>query len=173
MCPARPIVSLIVAMSRNRVIGRDNAIPWHLPGELKRFKELTLGHHIVMGRRTWDSIGRLLPGRTTIIVTRNPALRVEGALMATSLPQALKIAERDDEIFVIGGEEIFRLALPLAHRIYLTTVDVELDGDTFMPVIDAALWRKVRSESHPADAVNPLSWVLEIYERVAAPQPEA
>jgi dihydrofolate reductase len=173
MCPARPIVSLIVAMSRNRVIGRDNAIPWHLPGELKRFKELTLGHHIVMGRRTWDSIGRLLPGRTTIIVTRNPALQVAGALMATSLPQALKIAERDDEIFVIGGEEIFRLALPLAHRIYLTTVDVELDGDTFMPVIDAALWRKVRSESHPADAVNPLSWVLEIYERVAAPQPEA
>ena len=168
----RPRVTLVVARARNGVIGADGGLPWHLPEDLKHFRALTTGHAIVMGRRTWDSIGRLLPGRTTIIVTRNPALRVEGALMATSLPQALALAERDDEVFVIGGEEIFRLALPLAHRIYLTTVDVELEGDTFMPEIDAALWRKVSSESHPADAANPLSWVLEIYERVSSPQLE-
>ena len=161
-----PRVSLIVAMSRNRVIGRNNAIPWRIPAELQRFKQLTMGHHIVMGRKTWDSIGRLLPGRTTVIVTRNPDLRVQGALIADSLSQALRLAARDDEIFVIGGAEIFRLALPLAQRIYLTTVDLAIEGDTFMPPIDPAAWRCVLSEPHPAEATNPLAWVLEIYERV-------
>jgi dihydrofolate reductase len=161
-----PRISLIVAMSRNRVIGRGNAIPWRIPAELARFKQLTMGHHIVMGRKTWESIGRLLPGRTTIIVTRNPDLRVPGALIAGSLPQALQLAAGDDEIFVIGGAEIFRLALPLAQRIYLTTVGIDVDGDTFMPPIDPAAWRCVASEPHAADATNPLAWVLEIYDRV-------
>src|SRR5690606_41415058 len=149
MATAPPRIALIVAMSRNRVIGRDNAIPWHIPAELRRFKALTMGHHIVMGRRTWDSIGRLLPGRTTVIVTRNPDLRVEGALMASSLPHALALAAHDDEVFVIGGEEIFRLALPLASRIYLTTVDIEVEGDTFMPELEPGQWRRVACESHP------------------------
>ncbi len=162
--PAR--VSLIVAMSRNRVIGRNNAIPWRIPAELQRFKQLTMGHHIVMGRKTWESIGRLLRGRTTIIVTRNAQLRVEGALIASSLAEALRLAAHDDEIFVIGGAEIFALALPLAQRLYLTTVEVDIEGDTFMPPFDPAGWRRVSSESHPADATNPLPWVLEVYERV-------
>jgi dihydrofolate reductase len=161
--PAR--VSLIVAMSRNRVIGRDNVIPWRIPAELQRFKALTMGHPIVMGRRTWDSIGRLLPGRTTIIVTRNPDFRVEGALVAPSLPQALGLRAEASEIFVIGGAEIFRLALPLAQRIYLTTVQMEVEGDTFMPHFDPAQWRLVASESHPADANNPIAWVLETFDR--------
>jgi dihydrofolate reductase len=161
-----PRISLIVAMSRNRVIGRNNAIPWRIPAELARFKQLTMGHHIVMGRKTWESIGRLLPGRTTIIVTRNPGLRVQGALIAASLPQALGLAAQDDEIFVIGGAEIFRLALPLAQRIYLTTVEIDIEGDTFMPQFDPAAWRCVSSEAHRADATNPLAWVLEIYQRV-------
>jgi dihydrofolate reductase len=162
-----PRISLIVAMSRNRVIGRNNAIPWRIPAELARFKQLTMGHHIVMGRKTWESIGRLLPGRTTIILTRNPDLRVQGALIAASLPQALRLAAQDDEIFVIGGAEIFRLALPLAQRIYLTTVQIDIDGDTFMPPIDPAAWRCVKSEPHPADLTNPLAWVLEIHDRVS------
>jgi dihydrofolate reductase len=170
---ASPRITLIVAMSRNRVIGRGNAIPWRLPAELRRFKALTMGHHIVMGRRTWDSIGRLLPGRTTIIVTRNPGLEVPGALIATSLPQALRLGAADDEIFVIGGAEIFRLALPLAHRIHLTTVDVEIEGDTFMPAFDLGEWRMVAAESHPADDSNALPWVLETYDRIGTPEPAA
>ncbi len=168
-----PRITLIVAMSRNRAIGRNNAIPWRLPAELKRFKELTMGHHIVMGRRTWDSIGRLLPGRTTIIVTRNSSLRVEGALVATSLAQALRQSAADSEVFVIGGAEIFRLALPAAHRIHLTTVDVQIEGDTFMPEFDLTQWRKTASEAHPADAANALAWVLETYDRIGTPEPMA
>jgi len=157
---------LIAAMSRNRVIGRDNAIPWRIPAELARFRALTMGHHIVMGRRTWESIGRLLPGRTTIIVTRNPGLRVDGALTAASLPHALRLAAHDDQIFVVGGAEIFRLALSLAQRIYLTTVEIEIEGDTHMPEIDPAVWRCVQCEAHPPDATSALAWRLETYERV-------
>ena len=171
MAAPTPRIALIVAMSRNRVIGRDNAIPWRLPAELQRFKALTMGHHIVMGRRTWDSIGRLLPGRTTVIVSRNPHLRVQGALVVRSLPEALRAGAADSEIFVIGGAEIFRLALPAAHRIHLTTVDIEVAGNTLMPEFDLADWRKVAAESHPADATNPLSWVLETYDRIGTPEP--
>jgi len=173
MPAVRARVSLIVAMSRNRVIGRDNAIPWRIPVELQRFKQLTMGHHIVMGRKTWDSIGRLLPGRTTVIVTRNAQLRVEGALIASSLAEALRLAAHDDEIFVIGGAEIFAQALPLAQRLYLTTVDIEIDGDTFMPPFDPTEWHRVHNEAHPADATNPLPWVLAIYERAASTQSTA
>lgn len=165
MAASRSRVALIVAMSRNRVIGRGNAIPWRIPAELARFKSLTMGHHIVMGRKTWDSIGRLLPGRTTIVLSRNPDFRVEGALTARSLDEALALAAGDPEVFVIGGEEVFRLALPRADRIYLTTVDVEVEGDTFMPPFDPSAWRLVAHEAHPADAANPLPWVLETYDR--------
>src|SRR5690606_23387302 len=165
MATAPPRIALIVAMSRNRVTGRNNAIPWRIPAELARVKALTMGHHIVMGHKTWDSIGRLLPGRTTIILSRNPDFRVEGALTARSLDEALALAAGDSEVFVIGGEEVFRLALPRADRIYLTTVDTEVEGDTFMPQFDPAAWRLVAREAHPADAASPLPWVLEIYGR--------
>ena len=163
---ARPhaLVSLIVAMSRNGVIGLDGRLPWHIPAELQRFKALTMGHSLVMGRKTWDSIGRLLPGRTTIIVSRNAGLRVEGAHIAQSLEHALELARPDPETFVIGGAEIFRLALPYAGRIYLTTVAIECEGDTFMPTIDWAQWRRTRGESHPAEGDIP-GWVLDVYER--------
>jgi dihydrofolate reductase len=162
---AAPRITLIVAMSRNRVIGREGAIPWHLPAELRRFKALTMGHHIVMGRRTWDSIGRLLPGRTTVIVTRNAALQVPGALIAHSLQEAITLAAKDSQIFVIGGAEIFREALAHAHRIHLTTVDADVEGDTYMPELDLTGWRKVAVESHPAAEGNPLAWTLETYDR--------
>lgn len=162
-----PRISLIVAMSRNGVIGKDNRLPWHLPADLKRFKELTMGHTIVMGRKTWESIGRLLPGRRSVIVTRNAAVRVEGAVMADTIEAAIAAGESDDEIFIIGGEQIFRLALPIADRIYLTTVQTDVEGDTFMPTIDPALWRAVRSESHAATEASPLAWRFDILERAA------
>ena len=113
-----PQISIIVAMSENRVIGRDNAIPWHLPRELKTFKAITMGHHIVMGRKTYESINRLLPGRTTVIITRNPNYRVAGAAVVDSFAAALVACEKDDQIFVIGGAEIYQIALPFAKRIW-------------------------------------------------------
>ena len=106
MADAAPRVSIIVAMARNRVIGAGNKIPWHLPAELKLFKSITMGHHIVMGRNTWESIGRLLPGRTSVIVTRQPAYRIEGALMASSLDAALDACKGDSEVFIIGGAQL-------------------------------------------------------------------
>jgi dihydrofolate reductase len=160
-------LSLIVAMSRNRVIGANGAIPWHLPDELKLFKSLTMGHHIIMGRKTFDSIGRLLPGRTTVIITRQRGFRVAGALVAHTLEEAIAACGNDPEIFVIGGAEIFRAALPLADRIYLTTVDAEIAGDTFMPPIAATDWRETSSQSHPADERHRHAFSLAVHERVA------
>ncbi len=164
----RPRLSLIVAMAKNGVIGADNRIPWHLPAELKIFKDATMGHHIVMGRRTWESIDRLLPGRTTVIVTRQAEYRVPGAIVAHSLDEALAACRDDDEVFVIGGAELFRLALPNADRLYLTIVDAEPEGDTYMPEIDLSRWREASSKRYAADERNPLPFRFVLYERIAA-----
>jgi dihydrofolate reductase len=136
-------------MAKNRVIGANNRIPWHVPGEQKLFKQITTGHHIVMGRKTYESIGRLLPGRTTVIVTRQHDYAVPGAIIAHSLHDAINAAARDEEIFVIGGAELFREALPLAHRIHLSVVDLEPEGDVLMPAIDQREWRQISAEDHP------------------------
>jgi len=160
-------LSIIVAMAKNRVIGANGGIPWHLPAELQRFKRLTMGHHIVMGRKTWDSIGRLLPGRTTVIVTRQAGFTVPGAIVAHTLEAAIAACGDDSEIFVIGGAELYAQALPLAGRLYLTTVDAEIAGDTVMPAFDASAWREVASDSFPADARNPHPYRCQTYERVS------
>lgn len=164
--PDAPRLSIIVAMARNRVIGAKGAMPWHLPEELKRFKQLTMGHPLIMGRRTWESIGRPLPGRTMIVVTRQPDYRAPGALVVHSLDEALAAAGDDPEIFVIGGEEIFRAALPRADRLYLTTVEADVPGDTFMPEIDWAAWREIDAREHPADGRNPFAFRSATYERI-------
>jgi dihydrofolate reductase len=156
---------LIVATARNGVIGANGAIPWQLPDEQQLFKRLTMGHHIVMGRKTYESIGRLLPGRTTIIVTRQKDYAVPGAIVAHSLPDAINAAARDDEVFVIGGADLFREALPRADRLHLTTVDAAPTGDTFMPEIDLSEWREVTSESHAVDEKHAHSYVYTLYER--------
>jgi dihydrofolate reductase len=161
---------LIVAMSRNRVIGRDNRLPWHLPADLKRFKALTMGHHIIMGRKTWASINRLLPGRITVIVSRDRKLKVEGAHVVYSLDDAFALCRHDSEVFVIGGAEIFTLALPRANRLYLTIVEAEVEGDTHLPPIDLAQWRVITAESHPATEDTPLAWSFTQYERVTDTQ---
>lgn len=153
-------------MARNRVIGANGAIPWHLPGELKLFKGLTMGHHMIMGRKTHESIGRLLPGRTTVIVTRQQDYRVAGAIVAHTLEQAIAACGGDEEIFVIGGAEIFRAALPIADRIYLTTVEAEIPGDTYMPPFQAADWRETSLQSFPADERNAYSFNSAVYERI-------
>ena len=152
-------------MAKNRVIGAHNAIPWHLPGELKMFKAITMGHHIVMGRKTWESIGRLLPGRTTVVVTRRPGYEVAGAIVANSLDSAIAACGDDDEIFVIGGAELFSAALPRADRIYLTVVDAEVAGDTYMPAFDLGAWRERSLQSFRADDRNPYDYTLTVYDR--------
>ncbi|MGE5525245.1 MAG: dihydrofolate reductase [Rhodospirillaceae bacterium] len=159
-------LSLIVAMAKNRVIGLDNKIPWHLPAELKLFKDVTMGHHIVMGRRTWESINRLLPGRTSVIVTRQADYRVPGALVVHSLEEALAVSGADEEVFVIGGAQLFRESLARADRLHLTVVDAEPEGDTYMPPIDFSTWRAVKSEHHAADERNPLAYDYTMYERI-------
>lgn len=162
----RSRISIIVAMAKNRVIGANRAIPWHLPNELKLFKNLTMGHHIVMGRKTYESIGRLLPGRTTVIVTRQPDYQVPGALVAHSLDEVVTACAGEREIFVIGGAEVYRAALPLADRIYLTTVDAEPPGDTFMPELDLTDWRETSVQAFSADSRHQYGYRFAVYDRV-------
>lgn len=128
-------VSIIAAMSSNRVIGRDGAIPWSIPADMRRFRELTLGHTVIMGRKTFESIGRPLAGRKNIVVTRQLKYPASGVITAGSLDEALRLTTGDGEVFICGGGEIYARALPLAGRIYLTVVDLEAEGDTFFPVI--------------------------------------
>lgn len=144
---ARPRVSLIVAMAKNRVIGANNALPWHLPSDLKRFKALTMGHHILMGRKTFESIGRVLPGRTSVVISRNPGYRPAGVVVARSIADAIDKARGDAEIFVIGGEQVFREALPSANRIYLTEIDRDFPGDVFFPELEQGRWQETASET--------------------------
>ena len=153
-------------MARNRVIGANGRIPWHLPEELKRFKNLTLGHPIIMGRKTWESIGRLLPGRATVIVTRQRGYRAPGARIAHSLDDAIAACGADDEIFVIGGAELYAQALSRAGRLYLTTVDAEVAGDTIMPEYAAGDWREVSAVSFAADERHRYPFRCAVYERI-------
>jgi dihydrofolate reductase len=160
------MLSMIVAMSDNRVIGIENRLPWHIPEDLKRFKKITSGHPIVMGRKTFESIGRPLPGRTNIVVTRNKDYRAEGVFACFSLKEALEFAGRApgaEEIFVIGGGELFREALPMADRIYLTEVKWPYEGDAYFPTFDEAAYAvkatEKLSDSPPA--------VLRVLERAA------
>ena len=158
-------ISIIAAMARNRVIGKGNRIPWRLPGELQMFRKVTMGHHMVMGRKTYESLNRLLPGRTTVIVTRDPNYRVAGALVVNSLQVAIAACGPDDEVFIIGGAQLFELALPLADRIYLTTVQAEFEGDTTMPDFDLTGWKLVSMQVFKADEKNPYDYHFSIYQR--------
>jgi dihydrofolate reductase len=152
-------ISIIAAIANHRVIGKDNTLPWHLPEDLKRFRALTIGHHIIMGRKTYESLGRLLPGRTTVIVSRQPGYSVEGAKVAGSLAEALKACGGDEEVFVIGGAEIYRAALQIADRMCLTEIDAEISGDAWFPEFDRAEWQeKTREKNLSADGL-PYSYV--------------
>ena len=157
-------VSMIVAASENGVIGKDGDMPWRLSADLKNFKAITLGHTIIMGRKTWDSIQRLLPGRQTVIVTRQKDFKVDGAIVVGNLEEALAATE-DESPFVVGGAEIYRLALPHVTKIYLTRVHAEIDGDTWMPEVDFSKWNKLESVSHSSGEKNSHDYSFEIYEK--------
>ncbi len=160
-----PIVSLVVAASDANVIGRDNALPWKLSADLQRFKSLTLGKPIIMGRRTWQSIGRPLPGRLNIVITRDPQFVAEGATIVPSLAAALAAAGSAPDVMVIGGAEIYALALPLAQRIHLTRVHGEVHGDTHLRGLDLTHWRVVSHQSLPADERNSHATSYQLLER--------
>ena len=159
-------LSLIVALANNRVIGVNNTLPWHLPEDLKRFRALTTGHHIIMGRKTYESLGRLLPNRTTVIVTRNPNFQVQGALIAHSLEQALALCQDDDEAFLIGGAELYQAGLNLAQKMYVTSIDLEVAGDAYFPEWDVNQWQETASEAHTSAQGLPFSYLT--YQRQAS-----
>ena len=172
MSASQPVIALIAAMAENRVIGRDNALPWRLPGDLRFFKRTTLGKPVIMGRRTFESIGRPLPERDNIVVTRDPAWRADGVQVVHSLDQALAQAGRAaslrgaGEVMVIGGASLYRAALPLAQRLYLTLVHATVPGDTYFPALEWREWREVQREDHGADAENPYSYSFLVLTRM-------
>jgi dihydrofolate reductase len=160
-----PLVTLIVAAADNGTIGRDNTLPWHLPDDLKRFKQLTLGKPIVMGRKTFESIGKPLPGRQNIVVTRDANYRRDGVTVVHDVDAALRAAGDAPEIMIIGGAELFRLFLPRAGRVQLTRVHGDVAGDIKWPNLDNNLWRVVASESHPADERHAWPMTFEVWEK--------
>ncbi|HHX82626.1 MAG TPA: type 3 dihydrofolate reductase [Pseudomonadaceae bacterium] len=168
-------LALIVAAARNRVIGLNNAMPWHLPADLRYFKQVTLGKPVIMGRNTFESIGRPLPGRDNIVVTRNPAFEAAGVSVVHSLEEALALGSRllseqgrpEAELMLIGGAQLYAQAMPLADRLYITEVDAEPEGDAWFPVIDKRQWQEVAREHLPASAENPYACSFCVLERKA------
>src|SRR5262245_16300782 len=160
-----PRMTLIVARARNGVIGRGGTLPWRLPEDLAHFKRTTMGHPIVMGRRTWTSIGRALPGRRSIVVSRNAAFSASGAEIVPSLDAAISLAGNVPEIFVIGGAELFKEAAPRAERMMVTEIDADFEGDTFFPPPDPDEWVAVDREHHPPTANRPFAIEFITYDR--------
>lgn len=145
-------ISIISAMAQNRVIGIDNSLPWSLKEDLQHFKQLTMGHSIIMGRKTFESIGKPLPGRRSIIVTRNPAYQVDGCTTVTSLEAAFAACDGEDEAFIIGGAELYGQALPHAHCLYLTEIKQDFIGDAYFPLFDRVSWQEVKREPHISES---------------------
>ena len=161
----KPVVSLIAALARNGVIGSGGALPWHLPEDLRRFRSLTIGHPVIMGRRTFEAIGRPLPGRDNIVITRNRGFAAPGCRIAHSLDAAIAAAGDAGQLFIIGGAEIYAAALPLASRLHLTEIGADFEGDAFFPAFDRGEWREVSRESPPAGESAELRYDFVIYER--------
>ncbi|MGO4399845.1 dihydrofolate reductase [Achromobacter sp. PAB15] len=159
-------LTLIVAYSTNRAIGRDNALPWKLPGDLAHFKRSTLGHPIIMGRKTWDSLGRPLPGRLNIVISRNTDFAATGATVVPTLDAAIAACGDVDQAFVIGGAQIYTHALPLAQRVLATEVHADVEGDAFFPLLPAFQWKETAREKQPAE--NGYEYDFVTYERSGA-----
>lgn len=142
------MISIIVAVAKGGVIGGDNSLLWHIPEDLKRFKAITTGHPVIMGRKTWESLGRPLPGRHNVVITRDMSYAADGATVVHSLDEAVSLFPQKEEVFIIGGGEIYRQAMPLADRLYITYVCAEYEGDTVFPEVDEACWEVVLRERH-------------------------
>ncbi|HLV29870.1 MAG TPA: dihydrofolate reductase [Burkholderiaceae bacterium] len=147
----KPLLQIVVAYSRNRVIGRDNGLPWRLPGDLAHFKRSTMGCPIIMGRKTWESLGRPLPGRLNVVVSRNADYAAEGATVCTSLEDALQACAHEERVCLIGGEQLFRLALPCTDEIIATEIHADIDGDTWFPALEAGEWEEIDRQPQPEE----------------------
>ena len=163
------MLSLIAAMDRNRAIGKDNAMPWHLPADLKHFRAVTWGKPIIMGRKTYDSLGRPLPGRTNIVLTRDPAFRPDGVEVAHSVREALQAAADAPEAVVIGGASVYARLLPEVERMYLTYIDAEFRGDTYFPPFNGEQWQELEREPHKADGDNLYDYTFVVLQRREEP----
>jgi len=159
-------ISIVVAISENNAIGKDNQLLWHLPADLKHFKNITTGHTIIMGRKTYDSIGKPLPNRRNIIITRQKGLNIEGVEVANSLDEALALCESESEVFIIGGAEIYKQAVAVSHRIYLTRVHQEFEADAFFPDLDNETWTEVEKVDHLPDEKNKFAYTFSTLERI-------
>jgi len=148
------IISMIAAMDRNRLIGNKNQLPWHLPADFAHFKSTTMGKPIIMGRKTYESIGKPLPGRSNIVLSRNPEMQFEGVVCASNFAEALRAVPDAQEVMIIGGSTIYEMLLPQANRLYLTYVEAEFEGDAWFPAYDESQWLEVENEVRPADEKN-------------------
>lgn len=158
-------LSIIVAMARNRTIGVNNTLPWRCPEDLKHFKALTMGHHMIMGRKTFDSIGKPLPGRTTVVVTRNTDLSIDGCVVVHSLQEAVAAGAGDAEVFIVGGAELYHQALPLVDTMYITEIQQDVDGDAHFPAFDMADWEEISRDARSQESPQPLSYHFVTYRR--------
>lgn len=163
-----PMISIIVAMAENRVIGVTNTLPWRLPEDLRHFRRLTTGHAVIMGRKNYESIGKPLPERRNIVLTRQPSYSASGCIVTHSPDEALSAAGDDPEIFVIGGADLYREFLPVADRLYLTLVHARIDGDTYFPHYEASEWRETGREEHSADDRHIHNYTFLTLERIRA-----
>ena len=160
------MLSIIVAVSENNVVGKENKRPWKLSADLKHLKSLTMGHHIIMGRKTWESLGKALPGRINVVITTDKNFKAEGGVVVHSLKEAFTVSSSDDEIFIFGGGKIFKEAMPLVKKIYITKVHSIIDGDTFFPVLDMKDWKETSREDFKADEKNQYDYSFVTLERV-------
>jgi len=167
---ARPSISLIVAIAQNGVIGARNQLPWHLPDDLRHFRAITTGHTVIAGRKNYESIGRPLPNRRNIVVSRQRGFEAPGCLVANSLEEALVMAATESEVFVSGGAELYALALPLATRLYLTEIQATVPGDTMFPPFERDEWEERTREDHPADDHHAHAFSFVLLERKRKPQ---
>ena len=161
------VISQIVAASLNNVIGVNGGLPWHMPTDMKYFKEKTLGHHIVTGRKNYEAEGKALPGRVNIVLTRNREYTIPDGVVVHTMEEAIEIARKagETELFIVGGEEIYKLAMPVTDRIYLTRIHTKVEGDTFYPEPDPEIWKQVSVERHQKDKRNPFDYDFLVFER--------
>jgi len=164
--PINQTISIVVAIATNNAIGKDNQLLWHLPADLKHFKEITSGHPIIMGRKTYDSIGRPLPNRRNIVITRQKDLHIPNVEVVNDLAAAIALCKDEKEVFVIGGAEIYRHALPYTQKIYLTTVHQNYEADTFFPELPDSEWKTTAQENHAADEKNSVAYTFSTLERL-------
>ena len=161
----RPGISILVAMAKNRTIGIDNTLPWRIPEDLKHFKALTMGHHMIMGRKTFESIGKPLPGHITVVVSRDRSLKIDGCIVAHSLQEAIANCASDSQTFVVGGADIYAQALGLADTLYITEIQRDVIGDAWFPEFDRSEWVEVSREQHRQETPEPLEYHFVEYRR--------